>query len=66
VLITATDINLEEAMKAKEDDQSALNVVLFQEIERYNRLLAGIRRSLSDVQKVCHQHVHFSVLVIIS
>ena len=46
------DINLEEAIKAKEDDQSALNVVLFQEIERYLILLNTIRRSLSDVQKV--------------
>jgi len=45
------DINLEEAIKAKEDDQSALNVVLFQEIERYLILLNTIRRSLSDVQK---------------
>jgi dynein heavy chain len=34
--------NLEEVMKAKSDDPSALHVVLFQEIERYNMLLVKV------------------------
>ena len=35
--------NLEDVIKSKEDDPSALHVVLFQELERYNKLLSVIR-----------------------
>ena len=44
-------INLEETMKAKMDDQSALHVVLFQEIERYNIMLGGVRKQLTELRK---------------
>ncbi len=43
--------NLEEVMKAKADDPSALHVVLFQEVERYNALLANVRKSCAELQK---------------
>lgn len=43
--------NLEEVMKAKSDDPSALHVVLFQEIERYNMLLVKVRRNCSELIK---------------
>ena len=59
VMAIATDLldqvpqpfNLEEVMKAKGDDPSALHVVLFQEVERYNRLLVSVRKSCVDLQK---------------
>lgn len=38
-------------MRAKADDPSALHVVLFQEVERYNALLVGIRRSCVELQR---------------
>ena len=38
-------------MRAKADDPSALHVVLFQEVERYNALLLTIRRSCSELQR---------------
>lgn len=38
-------------MNAKGDDPSALHVVLFQEVERYNTLLVGVRRSCVELQK---------------
>ena len=43
--------NLEDVMKAKADDPSAQHVVLFQEIERYNQLLAAVRKSCIELQK---------------
>lgn len=43
--------NLEAVMKAKADDPSALHVVLFQELERYNALLVSVRRSCSELLK---------------
>jgi dynein heavy chain len=43
--------NLEEVMRSKGDDPSALHVVLCQEIERYNSLLVGVRRSCVELQK---------------
>lgn len=43
--------NLEEVTKAKAFDPSALHVVLLQEVERYNALLAGVRASCSELQK---------------
>jgi hypothetical protein len=43
--------NLEEVMRSKGDDPSALHVVLFQEVERYNGLLVGVRRSCVELQK---------------
>ncbi|WIA33430.1 hypothetical protein OEZ86_006562 [Tetradesmus obliquus] len=43
--------NLEAVMKAKSDDPSALHVVLFQEVERYNSLLVGLRRSCAELVK---------------
>eukprot|EP00879_Flechtneria_rotunda_P005109 GHRR01005390.1.p1 GENE.GHRR01005390.1~~GHRR01005390.1.p1 ORF type:complete len:1589 (+),score=542.70 GHRR01005390.1:1679-6445(+) len=43
--------NLEAVMRAKQDDPSALHVVLFQEIERYNSLLVGLRRSCAELLK---------------
>jgi dynein heavy chain, axonemal len=43
--------NLEAVMKAKADDPSALHVVLFQELERYNALLVRVRRSCSELLK---------------
>lgn len=59
VSVIATDLfehvpppfNLEAVMKAKADDPSALHVVLFQELERYNALLVRVRRSCSDLLK---------------
>merc|ERR1711988_2077150 len=42
--------NIEEKMGAN-DDGSALSVVLIQELQRYNKLLAGARTSLSMVRK---------------
>lgn len=36
-------------MKAKSDDPSALHVVLFQEIERYNVLLVRVRKSCAEL-----------------
>jgi dynein heavy chain, axonemal len=41
--------NLEEVMKAKADDPSALHVILFQEVERYNMLLVNLRRSCTEL-----------------
>ena len=41
--------NLEQVMKAKADDPSALHVVLFQEVERYNVLLVRVRRSCAEL-----------------
>ena len=38
-------------MKAKNDDPSALHVVLFQEIERYNVLIEKLRLSCISLQK---------------
>lgn len=38
-------------MKGKADDPSALHVVLFQEIERYNLLLHSVRTSCTELQK---------------
>ncbi len=43
--------NLEEVMKSKADDPSALHVVLFQEVERYNALLSNVRKSCVELQK---------------
>ena len=37
--------SLEDVMKAKADDPSALHVVLFQEVEGYNLLLSRVRAS---------------------
>ncbi len=59
VMAIATDLldqvpqpfNLEEVMKAKADDPSALHVVLFQEVERYNALLVAVRRSCVELQR---------------
>lgn len=42
---------LQEVMKSKADDPSALHVVLFQEIERYNILLAKVHHSCMELQK---------------
>ena len=44
-------MDLDACMKAKADDPSALHVVLFQEIERYNIMLHGVRKQLSDLKK---------------
>lgn len=44
-------MNLEETMNAKMDDQSALHVVLFQEVERYNIMLSGVRKNLVELRK---------------
>jgi len=41
--------SLEAVMKAKADDPSALHVVLFQEVERYNVLLARVRLSCAEL-----------------
>lgn len=46
---TPKAFNLEEVMKAKADDPSALHVVLFQEIERYNVLLVTVRKSCAEL-----------------
>lgn len=43
--------NLEAVMRAKADDPSALHVVLFQEIERYNVLLVRVRKSCAELIK---------------
>lgn len=43
--------NLEAVMRAKADDPSALHVVLFQELERYNLLLVRVRRSCQELLK---------------
>jgi dynein heavy chain len=43
--------NLEQVMKAKADDPSALHVVLFQEIERYNMLLVRAQKSCAELIK---------------
>ena len=43
--------SLEDVMKSKADDPSALHVVLFQEIERYNVLINKIRLSCQQLQK---------------
>ena len=43
--------DLEALMKSKADDPSALHVVLFQEVERYNVLLRLLRKSCMMVQK---------------
>ncbi|GMH41208.1 hypothetical protein BSKO_09118 [Bryopsis sp. KO-2023] len=48
---TPRAFNLEEVMKAKADDPSALHVVLFQEIERYNILLVTVRKSCEELLK---------------
>lgn len=42
--------DLDEVMKEKSDDPSALHVVLFQEIERYNVLLGAIRADCAELQ----------------
>lgn len=44
-------MNLEDVQKFKKDDPSALHVVLFQEIERYNALLRNVRASCANLQK---------------
>ena len=44
-------LNLEETMNAKMDDPSALHVVLFQEVERYNIMLNGVRKHLAELRK---------------
>jgi dynein heavy chain len=44
-------LDLEAVMKAKSDDVSALHVVLFQEIERYNIMLNGVRKQISELRK---------------
>lgn len=44
-------LNLEEIMRSKAADPSAMHVVLFQEIERYNTLLVTVRRSCIDLQR---------------
>ena len=41
--------NLEAVMRAKGDDPSALHVVLFQEVERYNVLLVQVRKSCAEL-----------------
>lgn len=41
--------NLEAVMRAKADDPSALHVVLFQEVERYNVLLVRVRKSCAEL-----------------
>jgi len=43
--------NLENIMKAKADDPSALHVVLFQEIERYNVLLKRLHHECAETKK---------------
>ncbi|KAJ9531884.1 hypothetical protein QJQ45_022007, partial [Haematococcus lacustris] len=43
--------NLEEIMHGKSDDPSALHVVLFQEVERYNALLVSVRASCVELQR---------------
>ncbi|CAD7700814.1 unnamed protein product [Ostreobium quekettii] len=43
--------NLEEVMKRKAEDPSALHVVLFQEVERYNILLVKARHSCRELIK---------------
>ena len=44
-------IDLEGTKKQMKGDESPLNVVLFQEIERYNVLLIQIKEAVIDVQK---------------
>jgi dynein heavy chain len=44
-------MNLEECMNAKMDDQSALHVVLFQEVERYGIMLAGVHKQLTELRR---------------
>ena len=44
-------LDLEAVIKAKSDDVSALHVVLFQEIERYNIMLSSVRRQISELRK---------------
>ncbi|MEW5313998.1 MAG: hypothetical protein WDW38_005527 [Sanguina aurantia] len=44
-------LNLEEVMRGKADDPSALHVVLFQEIERYNLLLDSVRTSCTELRR---------------
>eukprot|EP00798_Chlamydomonas_sp_ICE-L_P021926 gene21926-28972_t len=59
VMAIATDLleqvplpfNLENVMKSKADDPSALHVVLFQEVERYNSLLVSVRHSCAELLK---------------
>lgn len=41
--------NLEAVMRAKAEDPSALHVVLFQEVERYNVLLVQVRKSCVEL-----------------
>lgn len=43
--------NLEEVQKAKADDPSALHVVLFQEVERYNVLLSVLHQTCEATKK---------------
>ncbi|CAG9464381.1 unnamed protein product [Pedinophyceae sp. YPF-701] len=43
--------NLEQVMKSKASDPSALHVVLFQEVERYNVLLAHVHSSCHELQR---------------
>jgi dynein heavy chain len=45
------DIDYENTRKLVQHDMSPLNVVLLQEIKRYNFLLQDIRKSLEDLQK---------------
>ncbi len=44
-------LDLEGIMKVKSDDVSALHVVLFQEVERYNIMLNGVRKQISELRK---------------
>jgi len=44
-------LDLDACIKAKADDHSALHVVLFQEIERYNIMLREVRKELSELRK---------------
>ncbi|EKX36467.1 hypothetical protein GUITHDRAFT_97557 [Guillardia theta CCMP2712] len=45
------DMDLDAFMAAKMDDQSALHVVLFQEVERYNLLMRDVRGQLTELKK---------------
>eukprot|EP00741_Cyanophora_paradoxa_P024938 tig00000056_g24072.t1 len=45
------EIDYGQTVKAKADDPSALNVVLLQEIQRYNKLLRTIRASIGELQR---------------
>eukprot|EP00898_Chlorokybus_atmophyticus_P005400 jgi/Chlat1/5861/Chrsp4S06373 len=59
VMAVATDLlaqvpepfDIEAIVNSKKDDPSALHVVLFQELDRYNRLLSNVRSSCVNLQK---------------